>query len=149
LADGTEVPSSLPSVETLFTSQSWNTTKRALFTSQSWNTTKRALGLFKAIDDRARMVLGDRPYSLGGFVFSMTLGEKTNKQRGSRFPVVDFAPMVDPVDFFEAQLDRTRRVAEILGPERSLLTDESPKQYLAHVPGHTIDVAPEGAEEST
>lgn len=139
LADGTEVPSSLPAVETLFT-------------SASWNTTKRALGLFKAIDDRAKMILGDRSYSLGGFVFSMTLGEKTNPQEQSRFPVVDFAPATDPIEFFERQLDRTKRVAEILGPERSLLT-EGPatrahsNNYLAHIPGTTVDVSPGASSE--
>jgi hypothetical protein len=139
LSDGTKVPSSLPSVE-------------VLFKSKGWNTVKRALGLFKAIDDRAKSVLGDRDYSLCGFVFSLTLSQKTNKQQGSRFYVTDFAPMTDPVDFFTKQLDRTQRVAEILGPERSLLaqgpdTQEYAQQYLAHVPGHTIDVAPEAAEE--
>jgi hypothetical protein len=139
LEDGTRIPSSLPAME-------------VLMKSKGWNTVKRALGFFKAIDDRAKMVLGDRPYSLGGFAFSLTISEKTNKLVKSRFPVIDFAPMSDPVDFFTKQLDRTQRVAEILGPERSLLTQgpdtqEYAKQYLAHVPGHTIDVAPEGAEE--
>lgn len=109
------------------------------YTSGSWNTTKSALGLFKQIDDMARMVLGEgRPYSIGGFCFSMTLGERTNKQERSRFPVVTFAPMEDPIAFFEAQINRRERI-EALEREPIGLLEESVESdvadYLAHEPG--------------
>ena len=87
---------------------------------------------FKQIDDMARMVLGEgRPYSIGGFCFSMTLGERTNKQERSRFPVVTFAPMEDPIAFFEAQINRRERI-EALEREPIDIRPEQQKYLEEH-----------------
>jgi hypothetical protein len=113
-----------------------------LLTSKSWNNARAALGLFAQIKRNAEMVLGaGRDYTLGGFVFSMTLGSKTNKEQKSRYPVITFAPVSDPIDFFTAQLERDQRVRELLGAPKpvTMLEYATPEQaaldLAAHDPG--------------
>lgn len=118
------------------------------WTTGSWNSIKNAIGMFEYLHQQARMVLGDgRPYTLGGFKFSMTLGEGTNPEERSRFPVVTFAPEIDPIDFFMGQVDRYERIGSVMGkpalPAPMTLDHETAEQdtldYLAHMPGVGVE----------
>lgn len=116
------------------------------YTTRAWSTTKAMIGLFDQIRDQATMVLGDgRAYTLGGFEFTMTLGEGTNPEQHTRFPVVTFAPLTDPISHFMAQVDRFERIGQVMGPllehqkPPMALEHEAPEQdgqdFLDHVPG--------------
>jgi hypothetical protein len=148
LPDGREGPKACkPWMKLLFRlvwANSKMPTAECLFTSGSWNNAKHALGFFDNLHAKAVMVLGNgRPYSLGGYRFTLTLGEKTNAQRQSIYPVVTFAPIHDPIEFFTAQLDRMQRLEQLFGAETSPLLEHEPardaQEYLSHNPG-AIDV---------
>ncbi len=114
-----------------------------------WASIKNALGFFDYVRESAHMILGDRPYTLGGFEFTLTLGEGTDPEQRTRFPVVSFSPLTDPVDFFVAQVDRFERIGQVMGPllehekEPLALEHEPPEQsgqdWLDHNPGVGIE----------
>jgi len=93
----------------------------AKYTTGSWNTIRNLIGFFDEIDRMAR-AMGLDHYSLAGFQFILQLTEKTNAERRSRFPVVVAVPYSDPVTFFEGQIGRRERLAELNRPV-SLLED--------------------------
>lgn len=117
------------------------------YTTGGWATTKNMIGLFDQIRDMATMVLGNgRPYTLGGFEFTMTLGEGTNPEQHTRYPVVTFAPLTDPIHHFMGQVDRYERIGKVMGPplleskkEPITFDHEPPEQdgqdFLDHMPG--------------
>lgn len=87
------------------------------WSNASWNSCKSVVGFFELLHQQASMVLGNgRDYTLAGFTFDLTLGEKANKERRSRFPVVSISPTIDPVEFFAAQVDWAEKKNRILGP---------------------------------
>lgn len=117
--------------------------------NRAWNSTKNAIGFFEEIERQAAMVLGPgRAINLGGFAFTLTAGEKTNPEEGTRFPIVTFAPLSDPIEFFEAQLERDQRIESALGtaalpaPPTDLLEedpDQDTQDYLSHMPGVGVE----------
>jgi hypothetical protein len=121
-------------------------TPLAKFTSGSWNTIKGFIGFFDAIQ-RAADALGFSDYSLAGFRFVLTLTERTNRERQSRFPVVLVTPMDDPVAFLLRQVEQRQLVAgrplvPLLVPPVAALTDPEQQtgdaiaaDYRQHVPG--------------
>lgn len=92
------------------------------FTSGSWNTVRNAVGFFDQFTDTARE-LGIPDAKLFGLPFTMQLGERTNRERKSRFPVVTFTPSMDLIEFLAAQ----KRDLDALGamPVHEALTDET------------------------
>jgi hypothetical protein len=111
-----------------------------------WNSVQSCVGFFEEIERQGRMVMGHgRPLNLGGFGFTLTAGEKTNPEEGTRFPVVTFAPLSDPIEFFMAQVDRGQKLESALGPRPALpappvtvldrTEEENSMDYLSHTPG--------------
>lgn len=113
------------------------------FTTRGWYSVSNGKGFFESIHRMAVMVMGyGRPISLGGFTFTLTLGEKTNPEEQTRFPVVTFAPLSDPVEFFMEQCDREKRLEGTFGPALPApidLLEVNPEQEAqdlgAHEPG--------------
>ena len=87
------------------------------FTTGSWNTIANLKGFFDALDRNARE-LGLTDYTLFGLPFTLTLTEKTNAQRRSRFPVTVISEDMSPIDFFRWQRAHIR---ELQAPVVSLL----------------------------
>lgn len=92
------------------------------FTSGSWNTTRNVLGFFDQFENTAAQ-LGIRDAKLFGLPFTMQLGERTNSEKKSRFPVVTLSPAMDLIEFLGAQ----RKQLDALGavPVYEALTDQS------------------------
>jgi hypothetical protein len=123
------------------------------WTTGGWNSVQSGLGFFDEIQRQAEMVLGARDVNLGGFLFTLTLGEKTNPEEGTRFPIVTFAPLSDPIEFFMAQVDRHQKLEGAYGlpalpaPDQTVSVldetdDDDAKDFLAHMPG--VGVPTEG-----
>lgn len=92
------------------------------FTSGSWNTTRNVLGFFEQFEQTAA-ALGIPNAKLFGLPFTMQLGERTNSEKKSRFPVVTLSPAMDLIEFLGAQ----KRQLDALGavPVHEALTDQS------------------------
>jgi hypothetical protein len=92
------------------------------FTSGSWNTTRNVLGFFEQFEQTAA-ALGIPNAKLFGLPFTMQLGERTNSEKKSRFPVVTLSPAMDLIEFLGAQ----KRQLDALGavPVYEALTDQS------------------------
>lgn len=111
--------------------------------AKSWNSIKNAMAFFEELEAQKRAVYGDdRPINLGGFVFTMTVGEKTSVERRSRYPVVTFSPVSDPVDFFMGQVQRQKLLPDLdaAALPAPVSLHEEPREldaddYLAHNPG--------------
>lgn len=67
------------------------------FTSKSRSTVSSCVGLFKFASDTMKN-LGMEP-NLFGLPFTMTLVERTNKEKRSRYPTVQFAMDMDIIEF--------------------------------------------------
>ena len=80
------------------------------FTSGSWNTVKNFVGFFAGIR-AAAATLGYSDPSLAGFRFVLTLSERSNKGRGTKFPVVGITPTDDPIAFFVGQVEQRQAIA--------------------------------------
>ena len=80
------------------------------YTSGSWNTTRNFKGFFEHIENAAQN-LGLNDYTLFGFPFIMTLGDKTKPSDKSRFPVVTISPEIDVIEFFGQQREKIRQLS--------------------------------------
>lgn len=74
-------------------------------TTQSWNTVEFMVGFFKYFKEQARLC-GVEGAQLFGLPFELTLGEKTNAEKKSRFPIVRMTPTAQIQNFLLAQGDR-------------------------------------------
>ena len=77
----------------------------AKFTTGGWNTCANLVGFFEHLAEVCGTASAGRPVSLVGFPFLMTLGEQTNREKRTRFPVVRFTPEIAPDAFVRHQLD--------------------------------------------
>lgn len=81
------------------------------WTTHSWNSVRALLGLVEYVEAQAA-ALGVPEWSFYGLRFEMTLAEKTNKQRKSRFPIVVFSALDDVQSWLMAQHAQRRQLAE-------------------------------------
>jgi len=80
------------------------------FTSKSWSTTNSAAGLFNQAVDILKN-LGAEP-NLFGLPFTMTLAERTNSEKRSRYPTVKFALDGDVMQFALARAAAVKGISE-------------------------------------
>lgn len=92
------------------------------FTSGSWNTVRNAIGFFDQFEQTAA-ALGIPHAKLFGLPFTMQLGERTNSEKKSRFPVVTFSPSMDLIEFLGAQKKQLDALGAV--PVVEALTDQS------------------------
>lgn len=83
------------------------------FTSQSWNTVRNFVGFRDYVESQARS-LGVTDWTWYGVTFEMTLTEKSDPSKKSRFPVVTITPTADVQSFLVAQRQMLRDVRQPL-----------------------------------
>lgn len=91
------------------------------FTSNSYHTTAGMVGFFQTVYSvAASFGLSPEQVSLAGLRFVLTLTERTNSARKSRYPVVTITPVDNMVEFLEAQAQRSRALIEARRPIAAL-----------------------------
>lgn len=81
------------------------------FTTQSWHSISSIVGFFEYLHEQAKLCGVDSP-PLFGMQFELTLGEKTNTEKRSRFPVVRMTPLIGVQAFLIGQAQRGAQLAE-------------------------------------
>ncbi len=108
------------------------------YTSGSWNTIRNAVGFFDHLERQAT-ALGFVDYSLMGFRLALQLTEKSNAKMKTRFPVLSFTPLDDPIEFFTRQLDHRDRIethaVAALTDASQTDPDTEAEDWRNHVPG--------------
>lgn len=99
-------------------------TPLAKFTSGSWYTVANFRGFFASLYGAARE-LGVSDPSLYGFPFGLTLVERTQPDRKTRFPTVVISAEMEPAAFFFWQ---RKRLAELQAPLAYEALPEPPQQ---------------------
>ena len=79
------------------------------YTSMGWETTTGFVGFFKALR-RAQEQLHAEDLPLYGYPITITVNKRTKPSRGQRYPVVDIAGEIDPVEFFVGQRERLETI---------------------------------------
>ena len=118
------------------------------FTSGSWNTVSNFLGFFDAFRSAALELTGYEDVGLLGLPFSLSLTERTNRERKSKFPVVVITPEVDPMTWLSTYADRVAQMrASLGGVHPPALTDASEQHpqviaddYMSVTPGLPVTV---------
>lgn len=108
------------------------------FTTQSWNTLASFVGFFEYFREQARLC-GVEHAQLFGLPFELTLGEKTNAEKQSRFPIVRMTPLAQVQNFLLAQGDRVAAL-QMRKPYVALL--DAPEQDPAVVLADKQDIEP-------
>ena len=95
------------------------------FTTQSWHTVAGLVGMFKHISEQAALLGAQHGVNLYGLPFEMTLIQKSDAEKKSKFPVVRFSPTVTLQEFLIRQAQRVQQLAA--GPSYIGLLD-APEQ---------------------
>lgn len=80
-------------------------------TTQSWNSIKAFVGFFDFIEKQARLCGVDNP-QLFGLPFEITLGQKSDAEHKTAFPVLRITPLVIIQAFLIGQAERGQQLAE-------------------------------------
>jgi len=81
------------------------------FTTQSWHTIAGLVGMFKHISEQAALLGVQHGVNLYGLPFEMTLIQKSDAEKKSKFPVVRFSPTVNLQEFLIRQAQRVQQLA--------------------------------------
>ncbi len=104
------------------------------FTSQAWNTAAYFLGFFEKFERDCRL-LGVEPerVPLFGMPVLLTLSEKTNKDAGTRYPVVSIQinGNADFITWIEMQMRRGAEVRQLASRAPLALSDMSDDETIA------------------
>ena len=96
------------------------------FTSNSYHTTAGVVGFFGALYGvAASFGLAPEQVNLAGLRFVLTLTERKNAARRSRYPVVTMTPVDDIPTFLEQQVQRSRAMLSVAPRAVAALTDRS------------------------
>ena len=116
------------------------------YSTGSWNTVANLKGFFDYFVNAGRALGIDNP-TLFGAPFTMTLTRQTKASQKRAFPVVVFAPEIDPIQFFAMQAQQRQQIeaARVL----PALTDSSHGENYADYRAINVNVPKEGPDGGT
>jgi len=107
-------------------------------TTQSWNSLASFVGFFDYFREQARLC-GVEGAQLFGLPFELTLGEKTNAEKKSRFPIVRMTPLAQVQSFLLAQGERVAAL-QMRKPYVALI--DAPEQDPIVLLADKLDIEP-------